>query len=128
MTNLASLVLPRLALMALGLLTGATAASADCRLGYFRWGPSYPELRTTMNVARDTACRKELPPLDFVALKQITVTRPPQHGAAGKASKYDFAYKPRDGYIGPDFFEIEVSFDYNGQPRASRLSFDVTVE
>ena len=106
---------------------GATAASADCSLGYFRWGPSYPDLRTTMIVARDTACRKELRTLDFVALQEIVVTRPPQHGAAGKASKYDFAYKPANGYVGPDYFELDVAFDYNGRPGHSRLSFDVTV-
>jgi hypothetical protein len=106
---------------------GATSALADCRIGWFRWGPSYAELRTTMQVTRNTACRKELKTLDFVAMQEITVTRPPQHGAAGKASRYDFAYKPNQGYVGPDSFEINVAFDYNGRPGNSRLSFDVDV-
>ena len=107
---------------------GAAAASADCQFGYFRWGPSYAELRTTIRVPHNGACRKDLKTLDFVAMQEITVTRPPKHGVAGKASKYDFAYKPAEGFSGKDDFEINVLFDYNGRPGNSRLSFDVTVE
>ncbi len=119
----------RAALLALPLAgLDAASARADCQIGWLRWGPSYAELRTTMRVTRNSACRKDLKTLDFVAMQEIAVTRRPQHGAAGKASKYDFAYKPNEGYTGTDAFEIDVTFDYNGRQGHSRLSFDVTVE
>lgn len=106
---------------------GIGPALADCRTGWFRWGPSYATQQATMQVPAGSACRRNLKTLDFVAMQEITVVRAPQHGQAGKASRYEFAYKPKDGYVGPDSFEIDVSFDYNGRQGHSRLSFDVDV-
>jgi hypothetical protein len=60
-------------------------------------------------------------------LERLSIARPAQHGAAGVASRYRFAYKPAAGFVGKDSFAVKIDFDYRGRREATLVEIDVTV-
>jgi hypothetical protein len=56
-----------------------------------------------------------------------SVSRPPRHGIVGKASIYQFAYKPNAGYVGDDDFDLRVRYDRYGVKTETTLHVSVSV-
>jgi hypothetical protein len=111
-------------------LCGTVPAQAACRF-HFRWntGPQDEEVGSRMVVRRDTICkgRHRLGKRDPGSFVETRFPRPPQHGVAGSASRYEYAYRPAPGYVGKDAFDMLIVMDMDGKPRHILVHFDVTV-
>ena len=84
----------------------------------------------SMVVTRDTACERPYRPYATGRLVQIVGNRVVQrarHGIAG-ASGNTFAYKPENGYVGPDDFMVEVAYRQENQSGKFFVHFTVTVQ
>lgn len=83
---------------------------------------------TAINVItrKDTPCMMQYPAFGSSAVLGQHVTRRGS-GIYGTTNSTTAAYQPMPGYVGKDYFEVEISYERSGTKLKTLLQADVTI-
>ena len=103
-------------------------AVANCILtGASFNGYSDQEIHSQLAVDKDSTCIRRAWIGSAATYNRLSFPVKPQHGKAGMASLYEYAYVPKRGYVGPDSFDMLFLITFNGLRIRWLAHVDVTI-
>ena len=88
----------------------------------------YKEVRSvTLKIAKDAACTYNFKVDGTTQITDMSVSRRPRHGQAGRANRFEIAYRAKPGFTGADDFAVSFAGDVSGRRFSHTMDVAVTV-